>query len=558
MCDEDREEKQDKRSRRKRKRKTVACVLLLLMSCAYLGVFLWIAHTGCLTWIGIVVGTILLAPNIFIAVAGLAHKEKLEKRLCRISLCLGIAILVVLGILVFWPDPPGPWRSYTFDAEVAAFEAKRAVPGEENAALRYEAALSTVDVNDRPESVSDVTLLLRRLSQEPWESEEQPEVSVWLDSHATLIHELLKIGQMGECRWPMATEFGEDSPVPYKQLAFAAQLFLLAGNRDLGEDRIEKSLEKSFWLLRHADHLYQQTHNTDLRIGFRREELALQMIRYVLVRGEASPVDLEAIARHLPGTESTWNQDIARLLRFDEVRFAQVMAPVYEFNGRGQIRFSASAFPFLPKDKPPPKPRALSGKLWKLCCHMNMPLNPDDVWMMARQESSRVMRLLESGPVLPVPEDDLFNGKSFVYFVTNVLANLTRFMARSLTFGISTYASFGRSYAENLTHRRGTWLVLGLRRYRDDHGSWPSSLDAISAYVPAEAFVDPTSGGRFVYALDGNSFRLYSTGVNRTDEGGRARYIEERDYCEDDILIWPLPKPEPRKPQPKHEDVDGV
>lgn len=561
MCAEDQGSESDERSRRKRKSKAIAYALLLPMWCAYCGVFLWIARTGYLTWIGITVGTILLAPNIFIAIAGLTQKEAPEKRLQRISLCLGIATMVVLGILVLRPDPPGPWQPYRFDAELAALEAARAVPDEENAALRYEAALSTVDVNDRPESVSDVTFLLRQLSQEPWRTEDHPEVSAWLDSYATLIGELLEIGQKQECRWPLAADFGEDSPVPYQQLAFAAQLFLLAGNRDLGEDRIKEGLEKSFWLLRHANHLFQQTHNTDFRIGFRREELALQMIRYILVRGKASAVDLQAIARRLPETGSTWNQDIARLLRFDEVRFAQVIAPVYEINEQGKIRFSACAFPFLPKDKPPQKPGALSGKLWKLYCHMNMPLDPDGVWAMARQESARVARLLESDPLLPVPENDLFEGRSAVDFATNVLANMTRFMARSLTFGISTYANFGRSYAENLTHRRGTWLVLGLRRYRDEHGSWPESVDQISEYVPADAFLDSTGGGSFVYARMGDDFMLYSIGMNRIDDGGRWGHIEAEDRYEDDIAMWPprrLRPPAPRSQDEIEEELKAI
>lgn len=558
MCAEDQRVEGDERRKRKRKSKTIACAVFLPMWCVYYGVFLWIVRTGYLTWIGITVGTILLTPSIFTSIAGIAQKERLEKRLFRISRYPGIAMLVVLGILVFWPDPPGPWRPYRFDAEVAASEAERSVPDEENAALRYDAVLAAVDVNSRPESVPDVTFLLRRLSQEPWKAEDQPNVSVWLDSHETLIGELREIARMEKCRWPLAADLREGLPVPYRQLGFAAQLFLLAGNRDLGEGHIEEGLEKSFWLLRHADHLYQQTHNTDFRIGFRREELALQMIRYVLVRGEASAVDLQAIARHLPGTESTWNQDIARLLRFDEVRFAQVIAPVYEFNSQGQIRFSASAFPFLPKDKPPQKPRALSGKLWKLYCHMNMPLDPDGAWTMARQESSRVARSLESGPILPVPKDDLFDGESVVDVATNALANFTRFTARLLTFGVSTYASFGRSYAENLTHRRGTWLVFGLRRYREEHGSWPESLDQISKYVPTDAFLDPTHGDRFVYTPTGDDFVLYSIGMNRIDEGGRWGHIEAEDRYEDDIAMWPPRKLRAPARKSQEETVEEI
>jgi hypothetical protein len=96
-----------------------------------------------------------------------------------------------------------------------------------------------------------------------------------------------------------------------------------------------------------------------------------------------------------------------------------------------------------------------------------------------------------------------------------------------------------------MTRRRGTWLVLGLRRYRDEHGSWPESLDRISEYAPAEAFLDPTGGAHFVYALEGDDFTLYSIGPNRIDDGGRHRYVKAQDKLEDDIAIWPPHVAEP-------------
>ena len=97
-----------------------------------------------------------------------------------------------------------------------------------------------------------------------------------------------------------------------------------------------------------------------------------------------------------------------------------------------------------------------------------------------------------------------------------------------------------------MTERRATWLLLGLRRYRDAHGAWPQTLDAISEYVPAEAFLDPTNGGAFVYTLDGDSFKLYSKGPNRVDEGARHGYVKALDKIENDIPIWPPPVPEPK------------
>ncbi len=138
---------------------------------------------------------------------------------------------------------------------------------------------------------------------------------------------------------------------------------------------------------------------------------------------------------------------------------------------------------------------------------------------------------------------------SLFHFVPRAAACWPRCVARTMCLDHFLFIHFGQSYAVNLTHRRGTWLVLGLRRYRDEHGCWPSSLDAISAYVPPEAFVDPTNGGRFVYVLDGDSFSLYSTGIDQINDAESS----PPDASHDDVLIWSLPKP-----KLKHEDTDGV
>ncbi len=547
MCQEDQAAKDEKRNRRKRRSQTIAYGFLLSMGCVYCGVFITIAWTGYLTWIGIAVGTIFLAPNIVFSALGLAEKETLAKRLGRVWACLMITTLVVLGALVFWPERPGPWKPYSFDPELAALEAERAVPDEDNAALRYEAALAAVDVNDRPDLGKDTRVLLRQLSQEPWRAESQPEVSAWLDAHAPVIAELQQIGQMEQCRWPMYANSDCDWTVPYKRLAYGGRLLTLAGNRHLGEGGFDEAERTCFCLLRHAGHMWQQTHAVDFRFAFGLERRALRMIRHILVHSELSPEDMERIARRLPNTANTWHQDIDRLLRFDEYRFAQFMAPVYEINDQGEVRF-ADWLPFCPEEQPDRKSFRRIAKLRPLYYHLNMPLDPQGVWAIARRESARMRRFLEPGPVLGINSDDLNPFEPLLDFLARAGANWARCTARTMCFDDSSYADFGEFHAAHLTQRRGTWLVLGLRRYRDEHGAWPESLDSVAEHVPADAFLDPTSGDRFVYARDGDSFKLYSTGLNRIDEGGRDDYVKTLDRCEDDIAIWP---PYVRQPEPE-------
>jgi len=78
------------------------------------------------------------------------------------------------------------------------------------------------------------------------------------------------------------------------------------------------------------------------------------------------------------------------------------------------------------------------------------------------------------------------------------------------------------------------WLVLGLRKYKNAHGSWPTSLEDASEYVPPEALLDLFESA-FVYILGGDCFILYSKGPNGIDESGR-NVVKSGD----DIMIWPL------------------
>jgi hypothetical protein len=94
------------------------------------------------------------------------------------------------------------------------------------------------------------------------------------------------------------------------------------------------------------------------------------------------------------------------------------------------------------------------------------------------------------------------------------------------------YDRVNELYRRVRADRRGTTLLIALRRYKDDDGRWPQSLDDIKDLTTAENLVDPMNNGQFVYKLTEDGFRLYSKGKNNIDEDG--------DISGDaDWLIWP-------------------
>ncbi len=63
-------------------------------------------------------------------------------------------------------------------------------------------------------------------------------------------------------------------------------------------------------------------------------------------------------------------------------------------------------------------------------------------------------------------------------------------------------------------------LAVALAGYRASSGSYPASLEALVPTWIAAIPEDPVSGAPFVYRRDGESYALYSVGMNGLDDGG--------------------------------------
>lgn len=86
-----------------------------------------------------------------------------------------------------------------------------------------------------------------------------------------------------------------------------------------------------------------------------------------------------------------------------------------------------------------------------------------------------------------------------------------------------------------LVDRRANRILIGLRRYKNQNGQWPESLEQIKPFVDPNVLIDPQNNGSFVYKQTEDSFTLYSKGPNNIDEGGN------RNEPADDWPIWPKP-----------------
>ena len=197
------------------------------------------------------------------------------------------AIVVALIIWVFLPDT-GDWKPYTFDEELAALEAKYAIPDSENAATIYNKLLGDEDEDEEEDENEPNFPYDYRF--EPWSSEEHPKIAQWLQQQENIIQTLFEASRKKRCRFPIPTDsvsLGQSMErlAPMRRWAY---LLLIAGNNDIAENRIDKAIQKYITVLQMAKHLNQQPTLIDMLVGSAIESLAIAQFKRFAVTGDAT------------------------------------------------------------------------------------------------------------------------------------------------------------------------------------------------------------------------------------------------------------------------------
>ncbi|NLH44359.1 MAG: hypothetical protein GX448_21170 [Planctomycetes bacterium] len=529
------------RSRRKRVFETGCHVLTLLVGSGYLLFFTTALQTGYLSWVGVVLGCLLVVLLVISPIVGLAGCRRLNTVLTFCGFGLPILILLVLELLLWRAEgnSKGGWKPYRFDDTLAAIEAERAVPDAQNAARRYDEAFASADMDDEPNFIFCGSSLQDEIGERPWTRDDHPRASEWLDSQSRLIEELLATGRMGKCRWPVQADRCDAYTVPYRGLSRSVLLLVAAGNRDLGEGRTEEALSKYLCILAIADHRHQQPSEIDFFVAFSYERVSMERFRLMLVQGDLSDDLVDRIAARLPSVADPWPQEWAKLRQFEKLQYMNFLGRLYEMNGAGRVRF-ARRFVFSPGDG---RDVIDISSVPRVTWLLSMPRDPRKVTGLAEAYFARVDREMS----LPQPaesDDHDTAGSLTLRDFAKAKCNSFRWVVEAWDFNAAKYARHRGSCVAAVAARRGTWLVLGLRRYRNAHGSWPATLNEVSPYVPAEAFRDPTSGGTFVYAREGDGFRLHSKGPDPVEGRGQDGYL----------ALWPPRVREP-VPEPNSQEV---
>ncbi len=328
------------RTRRMRLGQNVARVVHLLAASFWLLVFALMVRTGYLSWIGLTVGAIFVGAGMISPLLGWAGRRRWE--LASVGVHLGMLVLAALvaPLTLLGPQDKGTWRPYRFDDELAAMEARRAVPDAENAAHRYKLVFADLDLADQPDFLFAGSFLREEFEKQPWKANDYPQASKWLDSQSRIIDGLIAIGALEKCRWPVRADTYDAHTVPYRELGRSELLLLASGNRALGEGWVTDALTKYLCILRMADHLHQQPSQLDSLTGYHYERDALEMVRHMLVQSSLAETDIARIAGHLLPAADPWPEEWERLSELEKLQYLNLLGRLYEVDEKGHVRFA--------------------------------------------------------------------------------------------------------------------------------------------------------------------------------------------------------------------------
>jgi hypothetical protein len=312
-------------------------------------------------------------------------------------------------------------------------------------------------------------------------------------------------------------------------------MLVIAVNNDIAEGRINKAVEKILTNLQMAKHLYQQPTTLDYLVGLSVERLAIQQFNRLAMDDKITGNHVNIIEKALDEIHNDWNSVFNRIIEYDKLCDKTELIPFYEVNAKGRTRLSRDPWAqlrsnfseylrttdiddeqFKTEMEHFSHPSFLERKKIKAGTIFGwfiMPSNPEKAaetldrcfqtyYEMADRDYDWTQQ--------PHNLNSLITKKN----LTGIRLNFEYFINLMTAMHEESYYSVYSTYVKNLALRRGSRLLIAIKKYHTQHGTWPDSLNAIKSGVPVEAFIDPANGNEFEYENHGERFSLFGETIN--------------------------------------------
>lgn len=440
----------------------------------------------------------------------------------------GVVAAIILW--VFLPEKDEGWRPYTFDNELAALEAKYAIPDDENAAVIYNELIDDYEGDSfftgLPIGESAKLPLL-----DPWPSEKNPEISTWLEGHQTTISRLQTVSKMARCRFSITSDFVNLDNIISRLIIMArwASLLISEANNDMAEERIQEGLDKYITAFRIGKHQNQQLSQAEFMVGSGIERSSMNQLKRFAAVGPVTKEQLDIIENTLAEIEHNWSDDLHKMIDYEKLLTKNFWRMYYEVNPSGQTRF-ARGLAYMKQLSPDSNDVPLTTywhkslmKARSLSYWLYMPLTPN-------QAGEVIDKTYERCYVMAEPDFNWAEGPRKIS-IKSIKFNYNHMVAMQLAMLEPICYNIHSAYLRTTTQERGARLIVALRRYKNKNGAWPVNLDDIRPLAKEEIFIDPINDSSFIYKLTDEGFTLYSKGKNNIDDGG--------EYESDDWPLWP-------------------
>jgi len=257
--------------------------------------------------------------------------------------------------------------------------------------------------------------------------------------------------------------------------------------------------------------MYQQPAMLFHLVGYALEYLVFMQLNRFVIEGQPSPEQLHLISDSIMDVENKWATDWPKMLDFEKL-FAKngICSLNYEVNTQNKIRLSRGQLAltieqFQPKKIPPTYCRRKLAKTGSIFSWFFWPPSPEKISEMFDTAYEKLYEMAKPDfDWDKVPDETQTSRKANYRALIEMLTSLTG----------PAYRPIHERYVRNLALHRGTRLLVAIKQYHIEHGTWPDSLDAIKSNVPAEALIDPATGKDFEYENHDQRFSLFAESVN--------------------------------------------
>jgi hypothetical protein len=332
-----------------------------------------------------------------------------------------------------------------------------------------------------------------------------------------------------------------------RQWAF---LLIRAANNDVAEGRIRQGLQKYLSVRKMGDHMRRQSTLLEMQVGIAIEAHAIGRFKMFVVTSDVTEEHLTIIEKAVAEMKYDWASDLPRFLEHEKLMVKNLICGMaYQVNSEGKTRLSrdpqAAMRPIFPGECLPLTYK--QRKCIKACIIWGWFFVPS-----TPQKAGEIIDgIYEEFYSMAEPDFD-WEKEPEEFSLSSIKFNFGFFAKSMVSLLKRSLYRIHEIYLRADAEKKGTLLIIALRRYKNEHGQWPQRLGEVKGLADAEVFVDPISGDSFVYKLTEENFTLYSKGKNNIDEGGKYKMGYDETLEADDWQIWP---PKKRKNKDKKADT---